>query len=76
MADPLTVFAIGDIDELGLRGVVLRGTDPEAIREVGRHLHEPVVVVPVEQLKQVVEALTLILGQPGKGGSDGLAATK
>lgn len=57
MADPLTVFAIGDIDELGLRGVVLRGTDPEAIREAGRHLHKPVVVVPVEQWKQVVEAL-------------------
>ena len=57
MADPLTVFAIGDIDELGLRGVVLRGTDPEAIREAGRHLHQPVVVVLVDQWKQVVEAL-------------------
>lgn len=57
MADPLTVFAIGDIDELGLRGVVLRGTDPEAIREAGRHLHQSVVVVLVEQWKQVVEAL-------------------
>lgn len=58
MADPLTVFAIGDIDELGLRGVVLRGTDPEAIREAGRNLHKPVVVVPVEQWKQAVEALS------------------
>lgn len=58
MAEHLKVFAIGDIDELGIRGVVLRGTDPEAIREAGRHLHKPVVVVPVEQWEQVVDALT------------------
>lgn len=58
MGEPLTVFAIGDIDELGIRGVVLRGSDPETIRDAGKSLHQPVVVVPVEQWKQVVEALT------------------
>lgn len=57
MGDPLTVFAIGDIDELGIRGVVLRGSDPETIRDAGKNLHRPVVVVPVERWQRTVEAL-------------------
>lgn len=57
MAEHLKVFAIGDIDELGIRGVVLRGDAPEAIREAGKHLCRPVTVVPADSHDKLVEAL-------------------
>lgn len=60
MAEHLKVFAIGDIDELGIRGVVLRGDAPEAIREVGKHLCRPVTVVPADSHDKLVEALRLV----------------
>lgn len=46
---PLTVFMVGDIEELDVRGVVLRG-EPQAIRHAGQFVGEPICICSLNAL--------------------------
>lgn len=52
----LILFMVGDIDELGVRGAVLRGQTAD-IRAIAPLLDEPVRVLAAEVHGQIIEAL-------------------
>lgn len=58
MSEPrtFTVFAVGDIDELGLRGVVLRG-DEDAIIKAAKLFRQEVVILSADVAGDIIRAL-------------------
>lgn len=71
----LTVWQVGDIEELGVRGVVLRG-EKEAVKAAGQFVGEPVDIVPLSPAPVAAEVVETAWLENSKKYAAGLAASE